>query len=300
MPFITTPYIMQASQLDTFQIEININAAGDMLPPTTPAQFGFASRFQAAEKAVIAGLPTPTQTGSAVFSPACFHHCVTDAAGFWNLHIGTQSFRDVFASWFLSGVAPQHVVDACTGWRCGTCSTKHSTKGGKLKPGHGLNSPAAVVAREVAAGNTSADAPPAPGHPDPWGWSPASQAAADPLPAACAAAGLTPTTAPAPAAAPSAAPAAPGTVAATGAPASTRAAASAAAASTPWTASALPPSSSSKRAAGSLSGGMSGTRMAVVGLAVVAVPAGALLVWRNVLTKKRAVDLADEERRSLL
>jgi hypothetical protein len=295
MPFITTPYIMQASQLDTFQIEININAAGDMLPPTTPAQFAFAASFQAAEKAVIAGLPTPTQTGSAVFSPACFHHCVTDAAGFWNLHIGTQSFRDVFASWFLSGVSPQHVVDACTGWRCGVCSTKRSTKGGKLKAGHGLNSPAAVLAREIAAGNTTADAPPAPGHPDPWGWSAASQAAADPLPAACAAAGLTPTVAPL-AVAPSAAPAAPGAVAAT--PVS-RAAASAAAANAPWTASALPPASS-KRASGSLAGGMSGSHMLVVGLAVAAVPVGAVLVWRNVLTKKRAVDRADEERRSLL
>ena len=75
MPFIKTPYILQASQEDTFQIEININAGGAMLPPTTPADFAFASRFQTAAHAVVAALPTASQTGSAVFSPACFHHC---------------------------------------------------------------------------------------------------------------------------------------------------------------------------------------------------------------------------------
>lgn len=115
-----------------------------------------------------------------------------------------MTFRDVFAAWFLNGTAPQTVIDDCTTWRCGTCSTKHSTKGGKLKPGHGADSPAALLAAEIAAGNLTALAPPAPGHPDPWGWSAAAQAASDPLPAACTAAGLTPTLAPigAPAAAP--------------------------------------------------------------------------------------------------
>jgi len=177
MPFIQTPYILQASQLDTFQIEININAGGAMLAPTTPDDFAFAQRFQTAAKAVIATLPTASQPGSGIFSPACFHHCVTDAAGFWGLSIGGQSFKDVFADWFIRGVTPQHVVDACSGWRCGTCSTKRSHKGGKLKPGHGARSPAQLLAAQLAAGNASALAPPAPGHPDPWGWSPAQSAA---------------------------------------------------------------------------------------------------------------------------
>jgi hypothetical protein len=301
MPFVTTPYIMQASQLDTFQIEININAAGDMLPPSAPWQYAYALRFQAAEKAVVAGLPTPTQTGSAVFSPACFHHCVTDAAGFWNLAIGAQTFRDVFAAWFLQGTAPQHVVDACTGWRCGTCSTKRSHKGGKLKPGHGANSPAQLKAAAIAAGNLSYDAPPAPGHPDPWGWSPASQAAADPLPAACAAAGLTDT------AAPIAAP--------TGAPTAADARLAAIEAANAAPAVAMPPSlataagapaapSTSRRTAGAkgsrMSPGASLARILLVGGLMATLPVAAVLMYRGGFSNKGRHFPVDDERRTLL
>jgi len=198
MPFVTTPYLMQASQLDTFQIEININAGGAMLPPTTPAQFDFAARFQAAAKAVLAGLPTAAQRASGVFSPACFHHCVTDAASFWNIQIGRRSFRDVFAAWFLNGTAPLHVVDACSGWRCGACSAKRSTKGGKLKPGHGANSPAQTALNAAVSGAPRMP-PPAPAKPDPWGWTPAQSAAGQPPPAICVEAGLVYSVPPAPA-----------------------------------------------------------------------------------------------------
>ena len=113
-PFLVQPYLLQASQEDTFQIEININAGGAMLPPSTAADFAFAAQFQAEMKSVIAGLPTAVQKDSGIFSPACFHHCVTDAEGFWGLLIDGKSFKDVFTAWFEQGQAPQHVVDACS------------------------------------------------------------------------------------------------------------------------------------------------------------------------------------------
>jgi len=189
LPFIQLPYILQASQLDVFQIEINVNSDGNMLPPTTPAQFAWAQSFQTAAKAVLAGLPTSKQTSSAVFSPSCFHHCVTDAAGMWNIRVQNRTFADVFSAWLLSAVAPQHVVDSCSGWRCGACSSKRSLKGGKLKAGHGLTSPAAVAAAQAANATPTANTPPpAPGAPDKWGWSVAQDT--DPLPAICVEAGL--------------------------------------------------------------------------------------------------------------
>jgi hypothetical protein len=300
MPFIETPYIMQESQLDTFQVEININAAGNLLPPSTPSQFAFAARFQQEAKTAIATLPTATQTKSALFSPACFHHCVTDAAGFWNLHIGTQSFRDVFTDWFINGAAPLHVADTCTGWKCGTCSTKHSTKGGKLKPGHGQDNPAVLLAKEIASGNLTALAPPAPGHPDPWGWTPASAAAADPLPAACVIAGLTPTAAPA--AAPSAAPvkpppaytgglaeaAAEGFASVYGAPPSSATSATGAATAT------------RRGAASKVSGGAALMHVLLAAGLLATVPLGMSFVWRRFVGGPRAYTGSDAERRALL
>ena len=297
MPFIETPYIMQESQLDTFQVEININAAGDMLPPSTPSQFAFAARFQKAAKAAIATLPTSTQTKSALFSPACFHHCVTDAAGFWNLQIGTQSFRDVFNDWFINGAAPLHVADTCTGWKCGTCSVKRSTKGGKLKPGHGQDSPAVLLAKEIAEGNLTAFAPPAPGHPDPWGWSPATAAAADPLPAACVAAGLTPTAAPA--AAPSAAPVKPPPAYTGGlALAAAEGFASVYGAPPPGAAVAVVGTRRSSAAKASSSATLMHVLFAVALLA--AVPLGISFVWRRFVGGSRAYTGSDAERRTLL
>ena len=189
LPYIQLPYILQASQLDVFQIEINVNGDGTMAPPVTPAQFAWAQQFQAAAKKVLAGLPTAAQKTSAVFSPSCFHHCVTDAAGMWNIVVQNRTFADAFSAWFLSAVAPLRVVDACSGWRCGTCSAKRSLKGGKLKPGHGNTSPAAVAAEKAARGTVVAVAPPpAPSPPDKWGWSVAQNT--DPLPAICVEAGL--------------------------------------------------------------------------------------------------------------
>ena len=78
-PFVVTPYLLQASQDDVFQIEININAGGAKLPPSTPADFAFAAEIQSACRAVVETLPTSSQRDSGIFSPSCFHHCVTDA-----------------------------------------------------------------------------------------------------------------------------------------------------------------------------------------------------------------------------
>jgi len=309
MPFVTTPYIMQASQLDTFQIEININAGGAMLPPTTADQFGFAQRFQTAAKAVLAGLPTAQQPGSAVFSPACFHHCVTDAAGFWNIQIGGRSFRDAFAAWFFNSSAPLHIVDACSGWRCGQCSSKRSLKGGKLKAGHGDDSPAAAaVAAAEAASDAPAGPPPVPGHPDPWGWTPA-QAAADapPPPAICVEAGLvyTPPPAPAPEAAEAAAAAfrstytpyrgqlaGAGTGMGAGAPMAGEVAAAAVAAS--------PPPASLQRGSAARAGAMPRSHSWVALVPIACLPLVAAALWRFP-SKSRAARAAEmEEKHALL
>lgn len=101
-----------------------------------PTQLAYAEAFGPAIQAVIATLPAVGQEKSAVFSSACFRHCVTDSAAFWNVAVVPPpsakgkasppiSLRDTAQEWFF-GRPPQplRVVAACTGFRCGNCSTR--------------------------------------------------------------------------------------------------------------------------------------------------------------------------------
>jgi hypothetical protein len=65
----------------------------------------------------IATLPTHAQPTSAVFSSACFRHCVTDSAAFWNVNVEITargkkpefiSLRDAVANWSAPLLARAH------------------------------------------------------------------------------------------------------------------------------------------------------------------------------------------------
>jgi len=158
MPTLSTPYIMNAAADDRFQLSWNVG--GNSTLGFTPAHWNsteraYADAFATAMSAVIAGLPTSAQTatGSAVFSTACFRHCVTADAAFWNVAISPASLetgsgaglvepsgapvslRDAVRAW-LDGKAPSRTVQACTGFRCGRCTTKLAlaVKGGYTLP----------------------------------------------------------------------------------------------------------------------------------------------------------------------
>lgn len=47
----------------------------------------YVTEFEDANRAVLDGIPTSAQTGSAIFSTGCFRHCVTDSAAFWNVYV---------------------------------------------------------------------------------------------------------------------------------------------------------------------------------------------------------------------
>ena len=152
MPLLQTPYLLNAAQDDKFELPYNIGGttpAGYQVQQWHPDQLAYAEAFGPLVKAVVDTLPTAAQSKSAVFSTACFRHCVTDSAAFWNVAIATPlapgargrapppvSLRDAANTWYF-GRAPEpyRVVADCVGFRCGNCSTK-VTKA-ILHPAHG-------------------------------------------------------------------------------------------------------------------------------------------------------------------
>jgi hypothetical protein len=172
MPTLVTPFLMSASQDDRFQLSWNIggNSTAGYTPAIWhPSQRAYADAFVVSMSSVIAGLPTAEQanSGSMVFSTACFHHCVTQSAAFWNVAIslGTLepgsgftsttglpvSLRDALKMWLWpqpGQTTPTRLVQQCTGFRCGRCTTKIALA---IKGGYQLPSPPAPGAATLFA-----------------------------------------------------------------------------------------------------------------------------------------------------
>jgi hypothetical protein len=163
MPLLQTPYLMNAAQDDKFELPYYIGGttpAGYNVAQWHPAQAEYAASFGPAVLQIVNELPTAAQSKSGVFSTACFRHCVTDSAAFWNVAIDTApaaasggrraarptlpvSLRDAANEWYF-GRPPQpyRVVADCTGFRCGNCTTKTIKR--LKKGGHvGLPTPGA-------------------------------------------------------------------------------------------------------------------------------------------------------------
>ncbi len=141
LPFLTTPYGLNAAQYDTFQLEY---ALGGTEPPKYPDQITYADSFGEAMLAVVSALPAAGQAGSAVFSSACFHHCVTLTESFWGIQSEGVSFSQATRWWYFGGCPiedcpdgePSQVIEHCDeGFEAckGKCTLKRSTKGGKHK-----------------------------------------------------------------------------------------------------------------------------------------------------------------------
>ena len=173
MPLLQTPYLLNAAQDDKFELPWNIGgatAAGYDVQSWHPDQIAYAQAFGPVVKRVIDTLPVvPAQKASAVFSTACFRHCVSDSALFWNVGVSPTSIenppaaalraaaagkkrvsgatlaaempislRDVAELWYFgrsSGQSPMRYVQNCTGFRCGQCTSKAAKHIAKLS-GH--------------------------------------------------------------------------------------------------------------------------------------------------------------------
>ncbi len=139
LPFVKGRYLVSASQFDKYQLPYNEGRP----PPYTGAGLAFADQFQQVVSSVVHSLPTAAQTGSAVFSSACFkcvqacmihlyvpaltrpqhRHCTSDSGAFWGIKIGHVSLKDFMTAW-LNGASKPQMIEDCVGFGCGQCHAK--------------------------------------------------------------------------------------------------------------------------------------------------------------------------------
>jgi hypothetical protein len=179
MPFIKTPYLMSASQFDAFQLPYN---EGGAKPPYIGAAGTYANAFQTITRDVMLQLPTTQQAGSAVFSSACFKHCVCTIGAFWGVRVNGKSLSHYLGAWYFgtdmhwpqwapqtlppvaapgtsllpAGVTSQW-IEACGGFGtglngCGECHSRTPSRAPPLPPAYGGWQPVLAAEAAVEAG----------------------------------------------------------------------------------------------------------------------------------------------------
>ena len=133
LPFVQTPYLLSASQFDKYQLPYNEG----VMPPYNGGALAYANAFQAEVRSVVLGLPAAGQSQSAVYSSACFQHCVTLGGAFWGVRVAGVSLSRYLNYWYngagagytpamvaaVGGWSPQR-IEGCTGFGCGECHRK--------------------------------------------------------------------------------------------------------------------------------------------------------------------------------
>jgi hypothetical protein len=120
LPFVRTPYFLTHAQYDVFGLTMNI--FGHFYPGhyLNPEQKDYAEQYR---KLVNTYLPTPpTGSGNAVFSPACYAHCMFSDAVFYVIDANGVTLVAALHRW-LSAVSPdaatENLRDVCAGFNCG-------------------------------------------------------------------------------------------------------------------------------------------------------------------------------------
>jgi hypothetical protein len=120
-PTITTaPFLVSASQYDSFQIFSNIGNS----PPYNPEQLEYTERMRVATQAAMESI----NSTAAAFAPACFGHCITENTLFWTREVMSRtspnmSLADFIFAWVADHSAARHqALETCRGFDCGCCS----------------------------------------------------------------------------------------------------------------------------------------------------------------------------------
>jgi hypothetical protein len=111
LPFVQTPYIINAAQFDSFQMLYDLGGSA----PTSRSQVAFADSFQAA---TVQALQAAVRSGNAVFSSTCLVHCLTaDTEDFTTYNANGVSIASALNSWYFAGQTPVD-ISSCQGYPC--------------------------------------------------------------------------------------------------------------------------------------------------------------------------------------
>lgn len=119
LPFVRTPYLLSHSQYDKFAINWNLRRfwwlPKDKLNQTVR---DFAEQYR---RLVINYLPSPTlNSGTTVFSSACYYHCTTMFQFVHWVRVGGRTLMELLERWLIAPTAAALLREDCKGFDCGS------------------------------------------------------------------------------------------------------------------------------------------------------------------------------------
>jgi hypothetical protein len=113
LPYVTTPYFLNAAQFDAFQIMYDTNNLDSTYCCNTPQQQQWADQFQSQTLALLSAVP-PT---NGIYSSSCLVHCLSCNSDWYTFTVDGQSLAHTVALWYFSG-AKSDDISQCNGWDC--------------------------------------------------------------------------------------------------------------------------------------------------------------------------------------
>jgi hypothetical protein len=137
LPYVKTPYFLNAAQFDAFQIMYDSNNLDSTYCCETAPEQSWVEGFQTATLAMLAAVPA----ANGVYSSTCLVHCLSCNEDFYLFTSDGLSLAAALAAWFFEA-QPVRQVSKCTGWDCTlACS------GGPWMPS---NAPCATTTNQCA------------------------------------------------------------------------------------------------------------------------------------------------------
>jgi len=109
LPFVTTPYVLNAAQFDSFLISYNTNHEASNAPGGT----AYLEQYQTATLALFAKLPATV----AIWSSTCFIHCVSSNADYFCFTVDGKTLNSVVNE-FVFDATVTRTISSCSGWAC--------------------------------------------------------------------------------------------------------------------------------------------------------------------------------------
>jgi len=112
LPFVTTPYFLNAAQFDAFQIMYDTNNLDSAYCCETPAEQQWTENFQTSTLAMLQQVPAR----DGIYSSVCLVHCLSCNADFYQFTVNGVSLATALSRWYAG--QPVRQMGQCTGWDC--------------------------------------------------------------------------------------------------------------------------------------------------------------------------------------
>jgi len=122
-PHMSTPILIQSSQYDSFQTPYFSGSS----PPYSGSTLSYVNNVV---RSAFNFSMQEVRPPSAIFSPACYYHCISEDLNFYNMKIPNPStgrltsLNETLSAWFytkFSATDTFSIQASCFGFNCGIC-----------------------------------------------------------------------------------------------------------------------------------------------------------------------------------